>query len=125
MVAFVLTIAIFKNGGHKCRRSQEIVYLKSGFPRTYTRLTQLLLCMPYLLKYGDIELGSHFEKWPSPRDAQFLKISPSKILKPYVYIIQINSQTFLCPKCLLVYRAGPGLIVITNIILRLTFCYKR
>ena len=65
--------------------------------------------MPYLLRYGDIEFGSHFEKWPSPRYAQFLKCPPSRILKPYVYITQINSQTSIPPKCLRAYRAGPGL----------------
>ena len=65
--------------------------------------------MPYLLRYGDIEFGSHFEKWPSPRYAQFLKFPPSRILKPYVYITQINSQTSIPPKCLRAYRAGPGL----------------
>ena len=67
--------------------------------------------MPYLLRYGDIEFGSHFEKWPSPRYAQFLKFPPSRILKPYVYITQINSQTSIPPKCLRAYRAGPGLII--------------
>ena len=41
---------------------QVIIYLKSGSPETYTCIPQLLLCMPYLLKYGDIEFGSHFEK---------------------------------------------------------------
>jgi len=28
----------------------------------HTRIPQLLLCMAYLLGYGDIESGSHFEK---------------------------------------------------------------
>ena len=42
---------------------------------------------------------SWFEKWPSPSYAQFLKIPPSRMLKPYLYI-QINSQTFLSTKCL-------------------------
>ena len=79
------------------------------FVLTYTRITQLLLCMPYLLRYGDIEFGSHFEIWPSPRYAQFLKIPPSRILKPYVYIIQINSETSLSTKCLRAYRARSGL----------------
>ena len=65
--------------------------------------------MPYLLRYGDIEFGSHFEKWPSPRYAQFLKCPPSRILKPYAYITQINSQTSIPPKCLRAYRVGPGL----------------
>ena len=109
MVTFVLTSAIFKNGGYKCRRSQEIVYLKSGSPTTYTRIPQLLLWMTYLLRCEDIEFGSHFEKLPSPRYAQFLKMSPSRTLKPYVYITQINSQTFLSTKRLRIYRAGRGL----------------
>ena len=109
MGTFVLTIAIFKNGGDKCHRSQVIVYLKSESPETYTGIPQLLLCMPYLLRYGDIEFGSNFEKWPSPLNAQFLKIPPSRILKPYVYITQINSQTSSSTKYLRAYRAGPGL----------------
>ena len=110
MGTFVLTTAIFKNGGNKCRRSQAIVYLKSGSPRTInTRIPQLLLCMLYLLRYGDITFGSHFEKWPSPHYAQFFKFPPSRILKTYVYITQINSQTFLNTKCLRAYWAGPGL----------------
>ena len=104
-----MTTAIFKNGGNKCRRSQVIVYLKLESPDTYIGIPQVLLCMPYLLRYGDIEFGSHFEKWPSPRYAQFLKFPPSRILKPYVYITQINSQTSIPPKCLRAYRAGPGL----------------
>ena len=103
VVTFVLTIVIFTNGGNRCRRSQRIVYLKSGSPKTYTCI-QLLLCMPYLLRYVDVEFGSHFEKRPSPRYAQFLKIPPSRILKPYVYIIQINRKTFLRKKRLRVYR---------------------
>ena len=41
--------------------------------------------------------------------APFLKFPPSRILKPYVYITQINSQTSIPPKCLRAYRAGPGL----------------
>ena len=106
---FVLTTAIFKNGGNKCHRSQVFVYLKLESPETYIGIPQLLLCMPYLLRYGDIEFGSHFEKWPSSRYAQFLKFPPSRILKPYVYITQINSQTSILPKCLRAYRAGPGL----------------
>ena len=61
------------------------------------------------IKIGDIEFGSHFEKWPSPRYAQFLKCPPIRILKPYVYITQINSKTSIPPKCLRAYRAGPGL----------------
>ena len=105
-----MTTAIFKNGGNKCHRSQVIVYLKLESPETYFGIPQLLLCMPYLLRYGDIEFGSRFEKWPSPRYARFLKCSPSRILKPYVYITQINSQTSIPPKCLRAYRAGPGLI---------------
>ena len=104
-----MTTAIFKNGRNKCHRSQIFVYLKVEFPETYTGIPQLLLCMPYLLRYGDIEFGIHFEKWPSPRYAQFLKFPPSRILKPYVYITQINSQTSILPKCLRAYRAGPGL----------------
>ena len=68
--------------------------------------------MPYLLRYGDIEIWYNFEKWPSPRYAQFLKIPPSIIVKPYVYVIQINSQTFLSTNSLRVYRAGPGLLLI-------------
>ena len=83
---------------------------KNGIVDTYTHIPHLLLCMTYLLRYKDIDFGSHFEKWPSPRYAQFLKIPPSRIVKPYVYIIQINSQTFLSTKCLLVYWAGPGLV---------------
>ena len=70
--------------------------------------------MPYLLRYGDIEFGSHFKKWPSPRYSQFLKFPPSRILKPYVYITKINSQTFLTTKCLRAYRAGQGLRVGQN-----------
>ena len=105
-----MTTAIFKNGGNKCHRSQVFVYLKLESPETYIGIPQLLLCMPYLLRYGDIEFGSHFEKWLSPRYAQFLKFPPSRILKPYVYITQINSQTSILPKCLRAYRAGPGLI---------------
>ena len=101
--------AIFKNGGNKCHRSQVIVYLKLESPETYIGIPQLLLCMPYLLRYGDIEFGSHFEKWPSPRYAQFFKFPPSRIFKPYVYITQIYSQTSIPPKCLRAYRAGPGL----------------
>ena len=109
MGTFVLTTAIFTNGGNKCHRSQVIVYLKSKSPETYIGILQLLLCMPYLLRYGDIELGSHFEKWPSPRYAQFWKLPPSRILKSYVYITQINSQTSTSTKCLRAYWAGPGL----------------
>jgi len=109
-VTFVLTTAIFKNGGNKCRKNQEFVYLKLGSPKTHMRIPQLLLCMTYLLRYRDIEFGSHFIKWPPPRYAQFLKIPSIRILKPYVYIInQTNSQTFLSTKCLRVYRAEPGL----------------
>ena len=104
-----MTTAIFKNGGNKCHRSLLIVYLKLESPETYIGIPQLLLCMPYLLRYRDIEFGSHFEKWPSPRYAQFLKFPPSRILKPYVYITQTNSQTSILPKCLRAYRAGPGL----------------
>ena len=110
MGTFVLTTAIFKNGGNKCHRSQVIVYLKSESPETYIGIPQLLLWMPYLLRYGDIEFGSHFVKWLSPHNAQFLKFPPSRILKPYVYITQINSQTLSSTKCLRVYRAGPGLL---------------
>ena len=40
----------------------------------------------------------------------FVKIPPSRIFKPYVYVIQINNQTYLTMKCLRVYKAGPGLI---------------
>ena len=72
--------------------------------------------MPYLLRYRDIEFGSHFEKWPSPRYAQFFKFPPSRILKPYVYITQTNSQTSILPKCLRAYRAGPGLYVVVGTI---------
>ena len=86
-----------------------MVYLKLESPETYIGIPQLLLCMPYLLRYRDTEFGSHFEKWPSPRYAQFLKFPPSRILKPYVYITQIYSQTLISPKCLRAYRAGPGL----------------
>ena len=107
-----MTTAIFKNGGNKCHRRQVIVYLKLESPETYTGIPQLLLCMPYLLRYRDIEFGSHFEKWPSPRYAQFLKFPPSRILKAYVYITQIYSQTSIPPKCLRAYRAGPGLSVL-------------
>ena len=105
----MVDLAIFKNGGNKCHRSQVIVYLKLESPETYIGIPQLLLCMPYLLRYGDIEFGSHFEKWPSPRYAQFLKFPPSRMLKPYVYITQINSQTSIPPKCLRAYKAGQGL----------------
>ena len=111
-----MTTAIFKNGGNKCHRSQVIVYLKLESPETYIGVLQLLLCMPYLLRHGDIEFGSHFEKWPSPRYAQFLKC---RILKPYVYITQINSQTPIPPKCLRAYRAGPGLNVMNFVTLNL------
>ena len=110
-----MTTAIFKNGGNKCYRSQVIVYLKLESPETYIGILQLLICMPYLLRYGDVEFGSHFEKWPSPRYAQFLKFPPSKILKPYVYITQINSQTSIPPKYLRAYRAGPGLMVAATV----------
>ena len=110
-----MTTAIFTNGGNKCHRSQVIVYLKLEYPETYTGVPQLLLCMAYLLRYGDIEFGSHFEKWPSPRYAQFLKFPPSRILKPYVYITQIYSQTSISPKCLRAYRAGHGLLSYCNI----------
>ena len=108
MGTFVLTTAIFKNGGNKCHRNQVIVYLKSESPETYTGIQQLLFCMPYLLRYRDIEFGNHFEKWLSPHYAQFLKFPSSRILKPYVYITQINSQTWSSTKCLRAYRAGPG-----------------
>ena len=67
--------------------------------------------MSNLLRHGDIEYGRHLEKWPSPNYAQFLKIPPCRMLKPYEYIIQINSQTFLSMKCLRVYRAEPGLFI--------------
>ena len=73
-------------------------------------LTSKNLSLTLFLFNGDIKFGSHFEKWPLPRYAQFLKFPPSRILKPYVYIIQINSQTSIPPKCLRAYRAGPGLI---------------
>ena len=106
-----MATAIFKNGRNKCHRSQVIIYLKFESPETYNGIPKLLLCMPYLLRYGDIEFGSHFDKWPSPRYAQFLKCPPSRILKPYVCITQINSQTSIPPKCLRAYRAGPGLLV--------------
>ena len=109
METFVLTTAIFKSGGNKCHRIQVIVYLKSESSETYNAVPHLLLCMPYLLRYGDIEFGSHFVKWPSSRYAQFLKFPPSRILKPYVYITQINSQTSTSTKCLRANRAGPGL----------------
>ena len=118
-----MTTAIFKNGGNKCHRSHVIVYLKLESPDTYIGIPQLLLCMPYLLRYGDIEFGSHFEKWPSPRYAQFLKCPPSRILKPYVYITQINSQTSILPKCLRAYRAGPGLFGEAQLINRLASAY--
>ena len=109
-MTFVLTTAISKNGGNKCRKNQEFVYLKLRSPKTHMRIPQLLLCMTYLLRYGDIEFGSHLEKLPSPRYTQLLKIPPIRILKPYVYIInQTNSQTFLSTKCLRVFRAEPGL----------------
>ena len=114
MGTFVLTTTIFINGGNKCRRSQVFVYLKSESPETYTGIPQLLPCMPYLLRYGDIKFGSHFEKWPSPRYAQFMKCPRSSILKPYAYITQINSQTFLSTKCLRAYRAGPGLVGVSH-----------
>ena len=55
---------------------------------------------------GNIE----FAKWPSPRYAQFFKVPPSRMLKSYVYIIQINSQTFLSTKCLRVCREEFGLL---------------
>ena len=118
MGTFVLTTAIFKNGGNKCRRSLVIVYLKSEYPETYFDLPQLLLCMPYLLRHRDIEFGSHFQKWPSPCYAQFFLFPLSRILKPYVYITQINSQTSSSTKCLQAYRAGPGLVVIKCLLSR-------
>ena len=31
--------------------------------------------MTYLFRYGDIEFGIHFEKWPSPCYAQYFKTS--------------------------------------------------
>ena len=89
-------------------------------PETYIGIPQLLLGMPYLLRYGDIEFGSHFEKWPSPRYAQFLKFPPSRILKPYVYITQINSQTLSSTQCLRAYRAGPGMEYVYGSALHLT-----
>ena len=49
IVTFVLTTAIFNNGGNKCRRRNEIIYLKSEYPKTYIRIAQLLSCVPYLL----------------------------------------------------------------------------
>ena len=122
MGTFVLTIAIFKNGENNCRRSDVIVYLKPGSRKTYTHISQLLLCVPNLLRYVDIEFGSHFEKWPSPRYAQFLKFSSSRILKPYVYITQINSQIFLSTKCLRAYRAGPGQISDAVAVMSLQSC---
>ena len=105
MGTFVLTTAIFKNGRYNCHRSQRIAYLKSESPETYNDIPQLLLCMPYLLRYRDIEFGSHFEKWSSPR-IQFLKFPPSRILKPYLYVTQINSQTLSSTKCLRAYTQG-------------------
>ena len=57
-----------------------------------------------------MNLAAIFEHWSSPRYAQLFKIPPSRILKSYVYTIQINRQTFLSTKCLRGYRAGPGLI---------------
>ena len=66
--------------------------------------------MTYLLRYGDIVFGSHFENWPSPRYAQFFENSTGRMLNPYVYIIQINSQTVLSTKCLRDCRAGLRLI---------------
>ena len=84
--------------------------MKLGSPETYIGIPQLLLCMPYLIRYGDIEFGSHFEKWPSPRYAHFLKFPPSRIVKPYVYITHIYSQTSISPKRLRAYRAGHGLV---------------
>ena len=39
-----------------------IVFLKSYSPKTYKCLPYLLLSMTYLLRYADIEFGSHFEK---------------------------------------------------------------
>ena len=41
---------------------------------------------------------------------QFVTFPPSRILKPYVYITQIYSQTFLSTKCLRACRADPWLI---------------
>ena len=92
------------SGGNKCRRSQVMVYFKSGSPKTYTCIPQLLLCMPYKLRYGDIQFGSHFEK------CNLFIFPPCRILKPYVYTTQINSQTFLSMQCLRAYRAGPELL---------------
>ena len=42
--------------------------------------------------------------------ALFLTISPSRMFKSYVYIIQINSQTFLSTTCLMVNRAEPEVL---------------
>ena len=120
---FILTTAIFKNGGNKCHRSQVIVYLKSESPEIYIGIPQLLLCMPYLLRYRDIELGSHLKKWLSPRYVQFLKFPPSRILKPYLYITQINSQTLSSTKCLRAYRAGPVGIFQYSEFLPSVWCY--
>ena len=42
---------------------------------------------------------------------QFLVIPPSRIVKPYVYIVEINSQTFLNMKCQRLNRAESGLFI--------------
>ena len=33
-----------------------------GIPITYIRIPKILLCIPYLLRYADVEFGSHFNK---------------------------------------------------------------
>ena len=64
----------------------------------------------YLLKYGDIEFGSHFEKCRRHVMTSVF-IPPGRIVKPYLYIIQTNSQTVLGTTCLRVYYAVPGLML--------------
>ena len=81
-------------------------------PKNILSRTTIIALHAVFIKIGDIKFGSHFEKWPSPRYAQFLKFPLSKMLKLCVYITQINSQTFLSTKCLRAYRAGPGLMII-------------
>ena len=43
MVTFVLTTAIFKNGGHESRKIPNMVYLKSLPHKTYIHIPQLFL----------------------------------------------------------------------------------
>ena len=60
-MTFVLTIAIFKNGGHEIRKILKMVYLKSLSHRTYIHIPHLFLYMKQLLTYGEIKFGGHLK----------------------------------------------------------------